>query len=137
MPGSVNRVILVGNLGKDVEVGYTPAGMAAATLSIATNERWKDKAGKPQERTEWHRVQIWGDTAINASKYLHKGSSVYVEGRLRTRDYVDKSGVKKYITEIQSDRLVYLDSREPGAERQLQTPEQPPQHREVSDDEMF
>lgn len=118
MPGSVNRVIILGHLGKDVEVGYTPAGMAAATLSIATNERWKDKTGKPQERTEWHRVQIWGDVAINASKYLHKGSSVYIEGRLRTRDYVDKAGVKKYVTEIQSDRLVYLDAREPGNNNQ-------------------
>lgn len=119
-----------------MEVSYTPSGTAVANLSVATNERWKDKQGKPQERTEWHRVQLWDDTAINASKYLKKGSSVYVEGRIRSREYMDKENIKRFIVEIACDRLMYLDPREGGEPRPL-----PGQHREeqagAHDDELF
>lgn len=127
MAGSVNRVHLVGNLGKDVEVAYSPAGMAAATLSVATHEKWKNKQGEPQERTEWHRVNIFGETATNAAKYLRKGSQVYVEGSLRTREWIDKSGSKRYTTEITCQRLVYLQASEGGASKHREvSAEQPP-----------
>ena len=126
MSGSVNRVILIGNLGKDVEVGYTQDNKPATTLAVATNEKWKDKTGRPQERTEWHRVLLWGDTAMNAQKYLRKGSKVYVEGRIRTRDYMDKENVKRFVTEVQCDRLVYLDDKGDGGNGK---------HREISADD--
>jgi single-strand DNA-binding protein len=89
--GSVNKVILVGNLGADPELKYTPAGKAVCNLSLATNEVWKDKSGQKQEKTEWHRVQVWGDMAENCSKYLAKGRMVYVEGKLQTRKWQDKN----------------------------------------------
>ncbi|HVZ73890.1 MAG TPA: single-stranded DNA-binding protein [Polyangia bacterium] len=107
MAGSVNKVILVGNLGADPELKYTPSSRALCNLRIATTEVFKDKSGQRQEKTEWHRVTVWGDQAENCSKYLSKGRSVYVEGRLQTRSY-DKEGQKHYATDVVADRVVFL-----------------------------
>ncbi|MGE5048426.1 MAG: single-stranded DNA-binding protein [Deltaproteobacteria bacterium] len=100
MAGSVNKVILVGNLGRDPEVRYTPSGQAVANFTVATNEAWTDKAGQKQERTEWHRVVVWGKAAENCGEYLSKGRQVYVEGRLQTREWTNKEGAKQYTTEV-------------------------------------
>ena len=102
---SVNKVILLGNLGRDPETRYTTGGDAVTNLNIATNEQWKDKNGEKQERTEWHRVVLFGRQAEVAGEYLKKGRSVYIEGRLQTRKYTDKDGVEKYSTEIVADRM--------------------------------
>jgi single-strand DNA-binding protein len=106
--GSVNKVILVGNLGRDAELRYTPGGAAVATLNMATTEVWNDKAGQRQEKTEWHRVVLWGKTAESLNEYLTKGKQIYVEGRLQTRQWDDKDGNKRYTTEIRGDRVVLL-----------------------------
>ena len=109
---SVNKVILVGNLGKDPEVKYTPQGTPVAKLTLATNERYKDKDGQWQDRTEWHNVTAWARTAEIAGEYLKKGNKVYVEGSLRTHSWEDKqSGQKKYMTEIVVNDLVLLGGR--------------------------
>jgi single-strand DNA-binding protein len=108
--GSVNKVILVGNLGRDAELRYTPGGAAVATLNLATTEVWNDKAGQKQEKTEWHRVVVWGKSAETLSEYLTKGKQIYVEGRLQTRQWDDKEGNKRYTTEIRGDRIVLLSS---------------------------
>jgi single-strand DNA-binding protein len=107
--GSVNKVILIGNLGADPELKYTPSSRALCNLRIATTEVFKDKGGQRQEKTEWHRVTVWGDQAENCSKYLSKGRSVYVEGRLQTRSY-DKDGQKHYATDVVAERVVFLGS---------------------------
>ena len=112
--GSVNKVILVGNLGRDIEIRYTSGGTAVATLSLATTDVWTDKAGQRQEKTEWHRVVLWGKTAETLQEYLLKGRQIYVEGRLQTRQWDDRDGNKKYTTEIRSDRVVLLGSRGAG-----------------------
>src|SRR5580765_7212815 len=106
--GSVNKVILVGNLGRDAELRYTPGGAAVATINMATTEVWNDKAGQRQEKTEWHRVILWGKSAESLSEYLTKGKQIYIEGRLQTRQWDDKDGNKRYTTEIRSDRVVLL-----------------------------
>ena len=106
--GSVNKVILVGNLGRDAELRYTPGGAAVATINMATTEVWNDKAGQKQEKTEWHRVVLWGKTAESLTDYLTKGKQIYVEGRLQTRQWDDKDGVKRYTTEIRADKIVLL-----------------------------
>jgi len=106
--GSVNKVILVGNLGRDAELRYTPGGAAVATLNMATTEVWNDKSGQRQEKTEWHRVVLWGKTAESLNEYLTKGKQIYVEGRLQTRQWDDKDGNKRYTTEIRGDRIVLL-----------------------------
>ena len=111
---SVNKVILIGNLGRDPETRYTTGGDAICNLNIATSEQWKDKSGEKQERTEWHRVVLFGRQAEIAGEYLKKGRSVYIEGRLQTRKYTDKDGVEKYSTEIVGDRMQLLGSREGG-----------------------
>jgi len=102
---SVNKVILLGNLGRDPETRYTTGGSAVTNLNIATSEQWKDKNGEKQERTEWHRVVLFDRLAEIAGEYLKKGRSVYIEGRLQTRKYTDKDGVEKYSTEIVADRM--------------------------------
>ena len=112
---SVNKVILIGNLGRDPETRYTTGGDAVTTLNIATSEQWKDKSGEKQERTEWHRVVLFARLAEIAGEYLKKGRSVYIEGRLQTRKYTDKDGVEKYSTEIVADRMQLLGGREGGA----------------------
>jgi single-strand DNA-binding protein len=106
--GSVNKVILVGNLGRDAELRYTPGGAAVATLNMATTEVWNDKSGQRQEKTEWHRVVLWGKSAESLAEYLTKGKQIYVEGRLQTRQWDDKDGNKRYTTEIRGDRIVLL-----------------------------
>jgi single-strand DNA-binding protein len=107
---SVNKVILLGNLGRDPETRYTTGGDAVTNLSIATSEQWKDKNGEKQERTEWHRVVLFGRQAEIAGEYLKKGRSVYIEGRLQTRKYTDKDGIEKYSTEIVGDRMQLIGS---------------------------
>jgi len=114
---SVNKVILIGNLGRDPEVRYMPSGDAVANITIATTETWKDKAGEKQEQTEWHRVAMFGKTAEVAGEYLKKGSQVYIEGKLQTRKWTDKEGQERYTTEIRADRMQMLGSRSGGSER--------------------
>jgi single-strand DNA-binding protein len=106
--GSVNKVILVGNLGRDSELRYTPGGAAVATLNLATTEVWNDKSNQRQEKTEWHRVIVWGKQAESLQEYLTKGKQIYVEGRLQTRQWDDKDGNKRYTTEIKADRITLL-----------------------------
>jgi single-strand DNA-binding protein len=109
---SVNKVILLGNLGKDPEVKYTPSGTPVAKLTLATNERFKDKEGQWQDRTEWHNVVVWQRLAEIAGEYLKKGSKVYIEGRLQTRSWDDKqTNQKRYMTEVVANDLVLLGGR--------------------------
>ena len=113
---SVNKVILVGNLGKDPEVKYTPQGTPVAKITLATNERYKDKDGNWQDRTEWHNVVLWQRLAEIAGEYLKKGGKVYIEGRLQTRSWDDKqTGQKKYMTEVVANDLVLLGGRSEGS----------------------
>jgi single-strand DNA-binding protein len=115
MAKSVNKVILIGNLGKDPEVKYTPSGTPVAKITLATNERYKDKSGEWQDRTEWHNVVLWQRQAEIAGEYLKKGSKVYVEGRLQTRSWDDKqTNQKKYMTEVVCQDLVLLGGRGEG-----------------------
>ncbi len=109
---SVNKVILIGNLGRDPETRYMPDGGAITNISVATTDVWKDKNGEKQEKTEWHRVAFFGKLAEIAGEYLKKGSQVYVEGRLQTRKWQDKDGQDKYTTEIVADRMQMLGRRE-------------------------
>ena len=117
----INKVILIGNLGRDPEVRYTPNGVAIANFSIATSEEWKDKdTGEKQERTEWHRIVAWRRLGEICGEYLHKGSQVYIEGRLQTREWEDRDGNKRYTTEIVAQNMQMLGrpSREGKAESQ-------------------
>lgn len=112
---SLNRVQLIGNLGKDPEIKYTPQGTPVAKITIATNERFKDKGGEWQDRTEWHNVVLWQRMAEIAGEYLKKGGKVYIEGRLQTRSWDDKqTGQKKYMTEIVANDMILLGSRGEG-----------------------
>ena len=111
---SVNKVILVGNLGRDPEMRYLPSGEAVANLAIATTDKFKNKQGEMVEQTEWHRVSFFGRTAEVCGQYLKKGSQVYVEGSIRTRKYTDKEGIEKYATEIRGDRMQMLGSKGGG-----------------------
>jgi single-strand DNA-binding protein len=112
---SVNKVILIGNLGKDPEVRYMPSGSAICNIGIATSRQWKDKtSGERQEETEWHRVALFDRMAEVAGEYLKKGKSVYIEGRLKTRKWTDKDGVEKYTTEVIADRMELLGGRDSG-----------------------
>lgn len=117
---SVNKVILVGNLGKDPEVRYMPSGDAITNITMATTDSWKDKNGEKQEKTEWHRVAFFGKLAEIAGEYLKKGSQVYVEGRLQTRKWQDKEGHDRYTTEIIADRMQMLGSRSGGGNYEVQ-----------------
>ena len=108
MAGGVNKVILIGNLGADPDMRYTPSGQGVCELRIATSESWNDKNGQRQERTEWHRVVVWGKRAEVCSKYLSKGRQVYSEGRIQTRSYDDKEGQKRYITEVIAQEVVFI-----------------------------
>jgi len=108
MAGGVNKVILVGHLGADPDMRYTPSGQGVCELRLATSESWNDKNGQRQERTEWHRIVVWGKRAEVCSKYLAKGRQVFVEGRIQTRNYDDKDGNKRYITEIIAQDVQFL-----------------------------
>lgn len=131
---SVNKVILLGNLGRDPELRNMPNGDAAVAVSLATTRKWKDKGGEKQEETEWHRVTAFGRTAEVICEYVKKGDPLYVEGRLRTRKWTDKDGVEKYTTEIVVDQMQLLGNhsapqREQSAPRQQSAPQRqaPPQ----------
>ena len=114
--GSVNKVILIGNLGQDPEVRYMPNGNAVANVTLATTETWKDRnSGENQERTEWHRVVLFRRLAEIAGEYLKKGAKVYIEGKLQTRKWQDQNGQDRYTTEIVADQLQMLDSRGGGS----------------------
>ena len=120
----VNKVILIGNLGADPEVRYTPSGQAVATLRIATTEVWNNKEnGQKEQRTEWHRVVVWGKQAENCSQYLSKGRQVYIEGRLQTRNWTDKEGSTKYTTEIVANNVQFLGGKREEAETGVSEPE--------------
>lgn len=119
---SVNKVILIGNLGADPETRYLPSGDAVTNIRIATTEAWKDKSGEKQEHTEWHRVAFFGRLAEIAGEYLRKGSPVYVEGRLQTRKWQDKDGQDRYSTEIRAERMQLLGGRGGGAEPMSREP---------------
>ena len=122
---SVNRVILIGNLGKDPDLRYTPSGQPVAKFPIATSERWKDKDGQFQQRTDWHNIVAWGRQAEICKEYLKKGSPVYIEGRIQSRSYDDKDGNRKYITEIIANRIQMLGKKgeEPASEGEVSEPE--------------
>lgn len=152
---SVNKVILVGNVGRDPETRYMPSGDAMVNLSLATTDQWKDKNGERQERTEWHRIVIFGKTAEIAGQYLRKGSQIYIEGRLQTRKWTDKEGQERYTTEIVADRMQMLGSRgsgsdvpferdagrsaapEPRGESRPAQPPKPPSFDDIDDDIPF
>lgn len=116
--GSVNKVILVGNLGRDAEVRFTPSGAAVANFSIATTEVWNDKSGQKQEKTEWHKVVLWGKAAESLKDYLVKGKQIYVEGRLETRKW-EKDGVERYTTEVKADKITLLGGGGGGGSRSM------------------
>jgi len=138
---SVNKVIVLGNLGKDPEVRYLPNGDPVCNFSIATTEKWKDKSGEKQEKTEWHRITFFGRLAEIAGEYLKKGSPVYVEGSLQTRKYTDKDGVERYVTEIKGYSMQLLGGRPDGERSQRSEPASKPapakQQQEFDDDIPF
>jgi single-strand DNA-binding protein len=108
---SVNKVILLGNLGRDPDVRSMPSGDSVANLSLATTERWKDKSGEKQERTEWHRVALFGKQADIAGEYLSKGDTIYIEGKLQTRKWTDKEGTERFSTEVIANQLVFVNTK--------------------------
>ncbi|MCG3153697.1 MAG: Single-stranded DNA-binding protein [bacterium] len=112
----LNKVMLIGHVGRDPEIKYTPGGLAVATFSVATNESFKDKEGKQQDRTEWHRIVAFGRTAEVMGEYLKKGQLVYVEGRLQTRSWDDDKGQKRYITEIVANSVQFLSRKGEGVD---------------------
>ena len=118
---SVNKAIIIGNLGRDPETRFLPNGDAVCNFSIATTEKWKDKSGEMKESTEWHRISAFGKTAEVCGEYLRKGSSVYIEGRIQTRKWTDKDGNDRYTTEIRCDRMQML-----GGKSQGDTPQREP-----------
>ncbi len=122
----VNKVILVGNLGRDPEVRYIKDGTAVANLRLATSETWNDQNGQKQERTEWHRVVAWGKLAEIAKEYMSKGRQIYVEGKLQTRSWDDRDGNKRYTTEVKADQIIMLGSRGDSAGAR-DTPAPPPE----------
>ena len=114
---SINKVIIVGNLGRDPETRYTTGGEAICNIAVATSDRWKDKAtGEQREATEWHRISAFGKLAEIMGQYLKKGSQVYIEGKIRTRKYTDKDGIEKFATDIIADHMQMLGSRQGGGE---------------------
>lgn len=129
MPKSVNKVILVGNVGKDPEVNYTPSGVALAKFSVATNESFKDKSGQWQDRTEWHNILAWQRLAEIVGEYVQKGTKLYIEGKLQTSNWEDRnSGEKKYRTEIVARDIVLLGSRETGGNEERNSAAQEREH---------
>lgn len=114
MSGSLNKVMIIGNLGKDPELKMTPSGQAVARFSVATTETWKNPQGEKQSKTEWHNIVVWGKQAEVAEKYLRKGKQILVEGRIQYREYTDQAGAKKNITDIRCDHFVMLGRMEEG-----------------------
>jgi single-strand DNA-binding protein len=111
----VNKAILVGNLGRDPELRTTPNGQSVVNFTLATSETWNDKSGERQERTEWHRIVVWGKTAEMCNQYLSKGRTVYIEGRIQTREWEDKDGAKRYTTEVNASTVNFIGPRQDGA----------------------
>jgi single-strand DNA-binding protein len=143
----VNKVILVGNLGRDAELRYTPGGAAVSNLNVATTEVFKNRDGQKQEDTQWHRVTVWGKTAEALDDYLKKGKQIYLEGKLQTRKWQDKDGNDKYTTEVRADRIVLLsggarDTSGPTGDRHLRDedvetgPRDPGQRSEFDDSDI-
>ena len=132
---SLNKVILIGNLGQDPEARFTPQGTAVTNLSVATNEAWKDQGGELQERTEWHKIVLYGRMAETASEYMKKGQMVYVEGRLNTREWEDQNQVKRRTTEIRCDNFTMLGKRSDssGSSQEKSTETQKPDPSEDDD----
>ena len=130
---SLNKVILIGNLGQDPEARFTPQGTAVTNLSVATNESWKDQNGETQDRTEWHRVVMYGRMAETASEYMKKGQMVYVEGRLHTREWEDKNQIKRRTTEINCDNFTMLGKRSDNAGSGRVAPDAAPNPKPDSD----
>ena len=119
----INKVTLIGSLGRDVEFKHTPNGNAVANFSIATNEKWTDKQGNKQEKTEWHNIVCWGKTAELASKYLSKGSTVYIEGKLETKSWEDQNGGgKRYMTEVNANVLKFISTNAQPKKDSMATP---------------
>jgi single-strand DNA-binding protein len=142
--GSLNKAILIGNLGRDAEIRFTAGGSAVSNFSLATTDTWKDKDGQKQERTEWHRVVLWGKTAEALQEYLTKGKQIYVEGRLQTREWTNKEQQKVKTTEIVADKVVLLGSAggggaRPQRDRQVDADSAPadaaPQHVDAPNDD--
>jgi single-strand DNA-binding protein len=135
---SVNKAILIGNLGADPELRYTPNGQAVTSLRIATTDKYKDKSGVQQSRTEWHNIVLWGRLAEIARDYLKKGSPVYIEGRIQYRSYDDKDGIKRYRTDIVGQSLQLLGGKPGGAEASggEQQPEAPEPQMPADDDDL-
>ncbi len=123
---SVNKVILIGNLGRDPEDRYMPSGDPMVNINLATTDTWRDKSGDKQEKTEWHRIVMFGKVAEIAGEYLKKGSQAYFEGRLQTRKWTDKEGQDRYTTEIVADRMQMLGSRSGGTARAMPEDDAPP-----------
>lgn len=123
----VNKVILIGRLGQDPELKYTPSGSAVANFSLATSESWNDKSGEKQEKTEWHRIVVWGKLAELCSQYLKKGRQAFIEGSLETRTWDNKEGVKMYTTEVKARGVQFLDSNDHHAQKQQSQDTQPAQ----------
>lgn len=122
---SVNKIILVGRLGAKPEIKVPPSGNPVSNFSIATSESWNDKSGQKQERTEWHRIVVWGKLAENCAKYLDKGRQVYIEGKLQTRQWEDKDGTKRYTTEVIANTIQFLGTNQNGNGQSAQTGGQP------------
>ena len=113
--GSINKVMLIGNLGSDPELRFTPSGVQVANFSLATSESWTDKSGERQERAEWHRIVLWRRLAEVAGQYLKKGSKIYIEGKLQTRSWEDQNGQKRYTTEVVANSMEMLDGGQAAA----------------------
>jgi len=137
---SVNKAIIVGRLGRDPELRYTPSGQAVANFSVATTNRWKNQSGENQESTEWHNIVLWGRQAELAKEYLAKGRQVYIEGRIQTRNYQDKDGIQRYRTEIVGQVMQFLDSRGQASSDYSSPPppddDQAPMDNTVDDDDL-
>lgn len=145
MANGLNKVILIGNLGRDPEVRYTPGGLAVANFSMATSESWTNKEGEKETRTEWHRIVAWGKLGEICGEYLSKGKQIYIEGRIQTREWEDKEGNKRYTTEITASQMLMLGSREsagesrPSPSSDMETPNlsEPPISKTKDDDIPF
>ncbi len=145
MANGLNKVILIGNLGRDPEVRYTPGGLAVANFSMATSETWTNKEGEKETRTEWHRIVAWGKLGEICGEYLSKGKQIYIEGRIQTREWEDKEGNKRYTTEITASQMLMLGSREsagesrPSPSSDMETPNlpEPPISKTKDDDIPF
>jgi len=119
---SFNHAVVLGNLGRDPEVRYTQSGQAVASFSVATTDRWTDKDGGQKEKTEWHRITVWGKQAENCGQYLKKGSQCLVEGKLQTREWLDKEGKKNYTTEIVAKQVQFIGAKQSSSEPEKQSP---------------